>query len=73
MSIRIIKKLQKMRVRLTWRQAFHNIIAIFFCALFACFLDWLIINWMSGCCEGGVCIPEWVYPQCKPHGGSHAE
>ncbi len=32
----------------------------FICALFACFFDWLLINWLSGCCEGGVCIPKWV-------------
>ena len=31
---------------------------------FALFFDWLIINWISGCCEGGICIPEWLYPQC---------
>ena len=67
--MRIIKKLQN----LTWRQAFNAIIAIFLCALFACFFDWLVINWMSGCCEGGICIPEWVYPQCKSTEGSHAE
>jgi hypothetical protein len=28
---------------------------------------------MSGCCEGGECIPEWVYPQCRNHGGFHGE
>ena len=67
--MRIIKKLQN----LTWRQAFNAIIAIFLCVLFACFFDWLVINWMSGCCEGGICIPEWVYPQCKSTEAPHAD
>jgi hypothetical protein len=71
--MRIIEKLQNMLARLTWQQAFHFIIASFFVVLLACFFDWLIINWMSGCCEGGICIPEWLYPQCINHDGSHAE
>lgn len=71
--MRIYRKLTQWLAKLTWRQAFHGIIALFFLALFALFFDWLIINWLSGCCEGGICIPEWVYPQCKPHGGFHAE
>ena len=50
---------------LTWRQAFTFIITGFFLALFALFFDWLILNWISGCCEGGICIPEWLYPQCR--------
>jgi len=61
----IKEKLQKWLARLTWLQAFHFIIASFFMLLFAAFLDWLIINWISGCCEGGVCIPEWLYPQLQ--------
>ena len=71
--MRIYGKLTKWLAKLTWKQAFNGIIALFFLALFALFFDWLIINWLSGCCEGGICIPEWVYPQCKPHGGFHAE
>lgn len=40
-------------------------LAIGLCMLaFGLFIDWLIINLLSGCCEGGVCIPEWIYPQC---------
>ena len=72
-TMRIVEKLQNWLARLTWQQAFHIIIAITLCALFACFLDWLIINWMSGCCEGGICIPEWLYPQCQNSEGFHAE
>jgi len=69
--MRIRDKLQQWLARLTWQQAFHIIIASFFMLLFAAFFDWLIINWISGCCEGGVCIPEWLYPSCKADGGSH--
>ncbi len=71
--MRIKQKLQNWLAQLTWRQAFHVIIGLFICALFACFFDWLLINWMSGCCEGGECIPEWVYPQCIKHDVSHVE
>lgn len=71
--MRIYTKLIKYLTNLTWRQAFKGIIGLFLLALFALFFDWLIINWLSGCCEGGVCIPEWVYPQCQSHGGVHAE
>lgn len=71
--MRIYRNLRKWLAQLTWKQAFNGIITLFFLALFALFFDWLIINWLSGCCEGGICIPEWVYPQCKPHGGFHAE
>jgi hypothetical protein len=31
---------------------------------FALFIDWLIINLLLGCCEGGVCWPD-IYPQCR--------
>lgn len=31
---------------------------------FGMFIDWLIINLLLGCCEGGVCWPD-VYPQCR--------
>lgn len=71
--MRTLKKLRKWLANLTWRRAFNGIIALFVLALFALFFDWLIINWLSGCCEGGICIPEWVYPQCQAHGGIHAE
>ena len=63
---RVADKFQKWRQSLTWRQAFSAIITGFFLLLFALFFDWLIINWISGCCEGGECIPEWLYPQCRP-------
>jgi len=65
----IAKKFQNGRDNLTWRQAFSILITGFFLLLFALFFDWLIINWISGCCEGGVCIPEWLYPQCQNQGG----
>lgn len=71
--MRIYRKLREWLANLTWQQAFHGIIAFFLLALFALFFDWLILNWLSGCCEGGICIPEWVYPQCQPHGGFHVE
>lgn len=33
--------------------------------LFAVFMDWLVLNWLSHCCEdGGVCIPDF-YPSCR--------
>jgi len=69
--MRVRDKLQLWLAGLTWQQAFHIIITSFFLMLFALFFDWLIINWISGCCEGGVCIPEWLYPNCKVDGGSH--
>ncbi len=31
---------------------------------FGLFIDWLIINLLLGCCEGGVCWPD-IYPQCR--------
>lgn len=71
--MRIYRMIQKWLADLTWRQAFNGIIALFLLALFACFFDWLILNWLSGCCEGGICIPEWLYPQCKSHGDFHAQ
>jgi hypothetical protein len=67
----IENKLQKWLSRLTWQQAFHYILTSTALLLFALFFDWLIINWISGCCEGGVCIPKWLYPSCKADGGSH--
>lgn len=70
--IEIVKrKFQNWRGNLTWQQAFSYIITSFFLLIFALFFDWLIINWISGCCEGGVCIPEWFYPQCRAAGGAH--
>ena len=61
----IKQKLHKCCAELTWKRAFSYIITGFLLCLFALFFDWLIINWISGCCEGGICIPEWVYPQCR--------
>lgn len=69
--MRVYKIINEMLKNLTWQRSLHVILTIFAMALFACFFDWLLINWLSGCCEGGVCIPEWVYPQCIVHGGSH--
>lgn len=69
--MRVYKIINEMLKNLTWRRSLHIILTIFFMALFACFFDWLLINWLSGCCEGGACIPEWVYPQCIVHGGHH--
>ena len=69
--MRVYKIINEILKNLTWRRSLHVILAIFLMALFACFFDWLLINWLSGCCEGGVCIPEWVYPQCIVHGGHH--
>jgi hypothetical protein len=34
--------------------------------LFAAFHIWLVLNWLLGCCDGGVCFPDW-YSACKPH------
>ena len=67
------RKFQNWCNDLNWRKAFSYIITSFFLLLFALFFDWLIINWISGCCEGGVCIPEWLYPQCRADGGAHAD
>ena len=69
--MRVYKIITEMLKNLTWRHSLRVILIIILMALFACFFDWLLINWLSGCCEGGVCIPEWVYPQCIVHGGSH--
>lgn len=69
--MRVYKIINEILKNLTWRRSLHVILTIFVMALFACFFDWLLINWLSGCCEGGICIPEWVYPQCIVHGGSH--
>jgi hypothetical protein len=32
----------------------------------AAFHTWLVLNWLLGCCDGGICIPDW-YSACKPH------
>lgn len=69
--MRIKDKLQEWLTRLTWQQALQFILTSTVLLLFALFFDWLILNWISGCCEGGVCIPEWLYPSCKVDGGSH--
>lgn len=69
----IIEKFHNWRERFTWQQAFRYIITAFLLLVFALFFDWLLINWISGCCDGGVCIPEWLYPQCRADGGAHAD
>jgi glycopeptide antibiotics resistance protein len=60
----IAEKFHNWRVRLTWQQAFSYIITGTLLCLFALFFDWLLINWMLGCCNGGVCWPD-IYPQCR--------
>jgi hypothetical protein len=32
---------------------------------FAAFHIWLVLNWLLGCCDGGICVPDW-YSACKP-------
>lgn len=66
--MRVFRKIKTWADNLTWQQCLTMIVTTFFMALFACFFDWLILNWISGCCDGGVCIPEWLYPQCKVPG-----
>ena len=34
------------------------------CLLLGIFIDWLVLNLVSGCCEGGICIPD-LYPECR--------
>lgn len=60
----IDKFLQKWRAKLTWRNLAKGVLAAIFLLLLGLFFDWLIINWMLGCCEGGVCWPD-IYPQCR--------
>lgn len=60
----IDKFLQKWREKLTWRNAIKAVFIVILLLLFGLFFDWLIINWMLGCCEGGVCWPD-IYPQCR--------
>lgn len=69
--MRVIKRLKKRLDNLTWQQCLGAIITTFILAMFAVFFDWLILNWISGCCDGGQCIPDWMYPQCKVRGGFH--
>jgi hypothetical protein len=60
----IAKKFHSFLSNLTWQQAFSYIITGFLLSLFALFFDWLLLNWMLGCCNGGVCWPD-IYPQCR--------
>ena len=32
--------------------------------LFALFMNWLLLNSMLRCCDGGVCFPD-LYPACR--------
>lgn len=41
------------------------VIGLLLSAIAGAFMAWLIINLLTGCCEGGVCVPESFYPQCK--------
>lgn len=56
--------LQKWWAKLTWRNAARALAITILMLLLGLFFDWLIINWMLGCCEGGVCWPD-IYPQCR--------
>jgi len=56
--------LYKWRAKLTWRNAARALAITILMLLLGLFFDWLIINWMLGCCEGGVCWPD-IYPQCR--------
>lgn len=60
----IDKFLQKWRAKLTWRNLAKGVLIAIFLLLLGLFFDWLIINWLLGCCEGGVCWPD-IYPQCR--------
>lgn len=67
-----------LKVGISMKKFIHKMLrwlAIGLCLLaFSLFIDWLIINLISGCCEGGVCIPEWLYPQCiNPDNGETHE
>ncbi len=50
------------------RKFFHKLLrwlVLGTCMLvFSLFIDWLILNAYTGCCEGGYCVPQWLYPQC---------
>ena len=39
-------------------------IAVLLCLIIGMFIDWLLLNFYLGCCEGGVCWPD-IYPQCR--------
>lgn len=59
-----MKKLSEKYGKLTARRIVRTLFLALLCLLFGLFLDWLIINLILGCCEGGVCWPD-VYPQCR--------
>lgn len=69
----IARNLQNWISSITWRGTLNAMCALLMLILFACFFDWLVLNWLSGCCEGGICIPEWLYPSCQAHEVHHAE
>lgn len=50
--------------RITVRKVLKWLGAIILMMIAAVFMDWLLLNWFSGCCEGGICIPDF-YPQCR--------
>ena len=68
--IRLVSEfLHKWWTEFTWRRAVSHLVTGLCLLLFALFFDWLIINWLTRCCDGGICIPEWIYPNCKPDAG----
>lgn len=59
-----MKNKLKNRGETTARRVLRTLFLASLFLAFGLFLDWLIINLILGCCEGGVCWPD-VYPQCR--------
>ena len=59
-------KIKKFHIRgkITLRRVLGWIATFITILFFALFMDWLLLNWFSRCCDGGVCIPD-LYPQCR--------
>jgi transcriptional regulator with XRE-family HTH domain len=58
-----IKKFQNIG-KITFREVLKWIGIVILMVFFALFMDWVILNWLSRCCDGGVCLPD-LYPQCR--------
>ena len=54
--------LKTLRLRLRWW--LRLLAALLLCVLLALLVDWVLFNWLLGCCQGGVCWPD-IYPQCR--------
>jgi len=52
------------RQKLSKRNILEALLALLFMTIFALLFDWLILNLITRCCEGGICIPD-IYPQCR--------